>query len=158
MALSARGFRELPCSCHITRADARPAKVVDVLDHVTITVADLDRGLAFYDAAFAALGVARVSELVDEEEDDSLVEAVGYGLADEPARVWVVRGGTPTRGLHVRLVAPDRAAVQAFHDAAVAAGGAGFAAPRRWPIYRRGEFTAMVRDPAGNLLEVVAPE
>jgi catechol 2,3-dioxygenase-like lactoylglutathione lyase family enzyme len=129
-----------------------------VLDHVTITVADLGRGLAFYDAALAALGVARVSELVDEEEDDSPVEAVGYGPADERAQLWIVRGATPTRGLHLRLVAPDRAAVQAFHDAAVAAGGTAFAAPRRWPIYRRGEFTTMVWDPDGNLVEVVAPE
>jgi len=129
-----------------------------VLDHVTLTVADLDRSLAFYDAALRPLGGMRVSELVDEEEDEPVVEAVGYGLADEPARLWVVRGAPVTTGLHVRLSAPDRAAVQAFHDAAIAAGGTVFAAPRRWPIYRRGEFNAMVRDPDGNLVEVVAPE
>lgn len=158
MALSARVVRELPCVCHVTRPDALPAKVVDVLDHVTITVADLDRGLAFYDAAFAALGVTRVSELVDEEEDDSPVEAVGYGPDDDAARVWIVRGATPTRGLHLRLAAPDRAAVQAFHEAGLAGGGTAFAAPRRWAIYRRGEFSAMVRDPEGNLIEAVAPE
>jgi catechol 2,3-dioxygenase-like lactoylglutathione lyase family enzyme len=129
-----------------------------VLDHVTVTVADLERSLAFYDAALAPLGAVRVSELVDEEEDESAVEAAGYAAPEEPARIWVVRGSTPTSGLHLRLHAPDREAVQAFHAAAVAAGGATFGPPRRWPIYRRGEFNAMVRDPDGNLIEVVAPE
>jgi hypothetical protein len=39
-----------------------------------------------------------------------------------------------------------------------AAGGGTHAAPRRWPIYRRGEFNAILRDPQGNLVEAVAPE
>ena len=128
-----------------------------LLDLVTVSVSDLDRSLAFYDAALAPLGARRVSELVDEEEDGSRVEAVGYGTGDA-AQVWLVKGATPTTALHVRLRAPDRAGVEAFHAGAVAAGGQPFSAPRRWPIYHRGEFNAMVRDPDGNLLEAVAPE
>ena len=119
-----------------------------VLDHVTLTIADLDRGLAFYDAALAPLGGVRVSELVDEEEDEPVVEAVGYGLPDEPAQLWVVRGTPVTSGLHIRLSAPDRAAVQAFHDAAVAAGGTVFAAPRRRVARRAREVPAPAEGPA----------
>jgi hypothetical protein len=48
--------------------------------------------------------------------------------------------------------------VETFHAAALAAGGRGHGAPRRWTLYRRGEFNAIVVDPAGNLIEAVAPE
>jgi catechol 2,3-dioxygenase-like lactoylglutathione lyase family enzyme len=129
-----------------------------VLDHVTVTAADLARSVAFYDAALGALGFVRVAELVDEEEDDAELEAVGYGPAGQSAELWLVRGATPTTGLHIQLRADTRAVVETFHGLAVAAGGAAHAAPRRWPIYRRGEFNAIVRDPDGNLVEVVAPE
>jgi catechol 2,3-dioxygenase-like lactoylglutathione lyase family enzyme len=129
-----------------------------VLDHVTVTAGDLTRSLAFYDAALSALGFVRVAELVDEEEDDADLEAVGYGPAGQSAQLWLVRGATPTTGLHLQLRAHTRAAVEAFYARAVAAGGAAHATPRRWPIYRRGEFNAIVRDPDGNLVEVAGPE
>jgi catechol 2,3-dioxygenase-like lactoylglutathione lyase family enzyme len=129
-----------------------------VLDHVTVTAADLARSVAFYDAALGALGFVRVAELVDEEEDDAELEAVGYGPAGQSAELWLVRGATPTTGLHIQLRADTRAVVETFHGLALTAGGAAHAAPRRWPIYRRGEFNAIVRDPDGNLVEVVAPE
>jgi catechol 2,3-dioxygenase-like lactoylglutathione lyase family enzyme len=129
-----------------------------VLDHVTLTTPDLDRACAFYDAALGALGFVRVAELVDEEEDDADVEAVGYGPAGAAAQLWLVRGTSTTTGLHVRLRAAQRAAVEQFHERAITAGGSAHSAPRRWPIYRRGEFNAIVRDPDGNLVEAVAPE
>lgn len=129
-----------------------------MLDHVTVTATDFARSVGFYDAALAALGYVRVAELVDEEEDDAELEAVGYGPAGERAQLWLVRGGTATSGLHVQLRAGSRAAVERFHAAALAAGGGAHAAPRRWPIYRRGDFNAIVRDPDGNLVEAVAPE
>lgn len=129
-----------------------------MLDHVTVTAADFARSLGFYDAALGALGLVRVAELVDEEEDAAEVEAVGFGLPGRSAQLWLVRGSTPTSGLHLQLRAESRAAVEAFHAQAVAAGGRPHAAPRRWPIYRRGEFNAIVSDPSGNLIEVVSPE
>ena len=130
------------------------------LDHVTVTVAAVDfvARLAFYDAALGALGLTRVAELVDEEEDEPALEAVGWGSADGIGVFWLVTGERPTAGLHVRLRTESRAQVETFHAAAVDAGGSDHAAPRRWVLYRRGEFNAIVRDPAGNLLEAVAPE
>jgi catechol 2,3-dioxygenase-like lactoylglutathione lyase family enzyme len=129
------------------------------LDHVTIAAADLDASLRLYDAALAALGLQRQHELRDEEEDDAAVDAVGYGGADGGALLWLVAAGaSPTRSVHVSLRAGSRAAVQRFHDAAVAAGAASHDAPRRWPLYRRGDYNAIVQDPDGNLIEAVADE
>lgn len=130
------------------------------LDHVTVTVAadDFTARLRFYDAALAALGLARVVELVDEEEDDSALEAVAWGPDDGAGLVWLVIGDRPTSGLHIRLRVDARDQVEAFHAAAVQAGGAEHAPPRRWVLYRRGEFNAIVADPAGNLLEAVTAE
>jgi catechol 2,3-dioxygenase-like lactoylglutathione lyase family enzyme len=128
------------------------------LDHVTIAAADLDASLRIYDAALTALGLQRQHELRDEEDDDAAIEAVGYGAADRGALLWLVAGTSPTRSVHVSLRAGSRAAVQRFHDAAVAAGGASHDAPRRWPLYRRGDFNAIVRDGDGNLIEAVADE
>jgi catechol 2,3-dioxygenase-like lactoylglutathione lyase family enzyme len=127
---------------------------------VTITASDLTPALAWYDAALGAIGWTRVDELVDEEEDDAPVEAVGWAPPGEPARVWVVAGPPEraTTGLHLRLPANSRAQVETFHAAAVAAGGRAVAAPRRWTPYRTGEFAATVADPAGNRLEAVGPE
>jgi catechol 2,3-dioxygenase-like lactoylglutathione lyase family enzyme len=129
-----------------------------VLDHVTITAAEFETALAFYDAALAPLGLVRLAELVDEEEEDPALEAAAWGRPDGVSVLWLVSGAAPTTGLHLRLRTHSRSAVETFYRDAVRAGGASYAAPRRWPIYRRGEFNAIVRDPQGNLLEVVAPE
>src|SRR6476619_1756022 len=108
------------------------------LDHVTVSVieAGFAGSVAFYDAALGALGLARVAELVDEEEDDPVVEAVGWGTGDGVGLLWLVIGDPSTTGLHVRMRADSRAQVETFHAAAVQAGGAGCSAPRRWALYR----------------------
>jgi catechol 2,3-dioxygenase-like lactoylglutathione lyase family enzyme len=127
------------------------------LDQVTLNAVDFAAAVSFYDASLAELGLVRTVELVDEEEDDPELEAVGWG-SNGSAALWVVRGRIPTRGVHLRLNAASSEAVRRFHDAALAAGGRTHDAPRRWPIYRRGEYNAIVRDPDGNLVEAVAAE
>jgi catechol 2,3-dioxygenase-like lactoylglutathione lyase family enzyme len=128
------------------------------LDHVTVTAADLAESLRFYDAALAPLGLVRLSELGDEEEDDAELEVAGYGPAGATAVLWVVHGPVPTRAVHIAFRAATRAEVERFHAAAVTAGGTSHDAPRRWPIFRRGEFSASVTDPDGNLVEAIGPE
>lgn len=127
------------------------------LSDVTISAGDFATSAAFYDATLDALGMRRVIELCDEEEDDAPVESIAWGV-DERAVLWLVSAPAPTRGVHVRLSARRRADVEAFHRAGLAAGGHSHDSPRRWPIYRRGEFNAMLIDPDGNLLEAVAAE
>ena len=131
-----------------------------VLDSVTVTVLpdQFAARLALLDAAFGALGLERVAELVDEEEDDPPLEAVGWGVGEGAGIVWLVLGDRPTTGLHVRLRADSRGQVETFHTAAIGAGATAHSAPRRWTVYRRGEFNAIVADPAGNLIEAVSGE
>jgi catechol 2,3-dioxygenase-like lactoylglutathione lyase family enzyme len=128
------------------------------LDHVTVTASDFAASLAFYDTALAPLGFVRLHELGDEEQDDAVVEAAAYGSPDGPAVLWLVSGTAPTRAVHLAFRADHRGEVEGFHAAAVAAGGASHGAPRRWPIFRRGEFNAIVGDPDGNLVEAVSAE
>ena len=130
---------------------------------MTVVASDLAASLAFYDAALAALGMQRIADYPDEEEDGAAVEAVGYGLPSAGAQLWVVAGPTPTTGAHIAFDAPagpDGAAatVAAFHAAATSHGGVSRRAPRRWAIYRPGYFGAVVADPDGNLIEAVAAE
>ena len=134
--------------------DLTPAR----FDLVTITAADFEASLAFYDAALAALGLVRITELVDEEEEDPEVEAVAWGPPDGTAVLWLVTGSRPTAGLHLRFRADSRVDVETFFSAGIQNGGTEHGAPRRWTLYRRGEFNAIVRDPAGNLIEAVSAE
>ena len=128
------------------------------LEHVTLVAADFARSVAFYDAVLAALGLVRVAELVDEEEDDSQVEAVAWGAPGADGIVWVVAHGSPTSGMHVRLRASSLVQVEAFHAAGVDLAARSVRTPRRWAIYRRGEFSAMLKDPDGNVIEAAADE
>lgn len=128
------------------------------LNHVTISASDFAASLAFYDAALGALGLERAAEFGDEEEDDPELEAAGWAAPDGTPVLWLVAGEIATRGAHLSLRAASRADVESFYSAALDAGGRTHDAPRRWSIYRRGEFNALVADPDGNLVEAVATE
>jgi catechol 2,3-dioxygenase-like lactoylglutathione lyase family enzyme len=134
--------------------------VAGVIEQVTISAlgGDFAGAARFYDASLGALGWVRHTELVDEEEDESPVEAIAWRRTGSDLELWLVIGGAPTTGLHLRLTADSQLDVETFYAAALEAGGELFAAPRRWTPYRRGEFGATVSDPAGNLVEAVAPE
>lgn len=129
-----------------------------MLEHVTITASDFARSLTFYDGVLQALGLARLEELVDEEEDEPELEAAAWGEPGGNGVIWLVTGATPTSGVHLRMRADSRAQVETFARTAVAVGGSVHTAPRRWALYRRGEFNAIVSDPDGNLIEAVAAE
>jgi catechol 2,3-dioxygenase-like lactoylglutathione lyase family enzyme len=128
------------------------------LRHITLCAGSFATSLAFYDAALGALGLVRVQEFGDEEEDDAPLEAAGFGRPDEAPSFWLVSGAAPTSGAHVAFAAPSRAAVETFYAAALAAGGAARQAPRRWEIYRAGYYGAVVADPDGNLIEAALDE
>lgn len=131
-----------------------------LLDHLTLTVTDLDRSRRFYDTVLAPLGLVRVVEYVDPEDgDESGVEATGYGGADDRVVLWLVAGSAPTANMHLALRAADADAVAAFFAAATGAGATVHRRPRTWAIYRPARaFSAMVGDPDANIVEaVVAP-
>lgn len=128
------------------------------LDHVTLGAPDPCVPIRFYDAALAALGLIRLDELVDEEEDAAPIEAAAWGPPGDRAFFWVVTAAVATSGLHLRVACEHVAQVERFYLAALEHGGRAHAAPRRWTVYRRGEFGATVIDPLGNLIEAIAPE
>ena len=129
-----------------------------VLDHVTITAADFARSVRFYDAVLGAIGLVRLQALRDEEDDDAPVEAAAWGVTGAAPVVWLVAGRRATTNLHMSFQAGSRQEVETFHARAVHSGGTEHSAPRRWTVYRRGRFNAIVRDPDGNLVEAVGPE
>jgi catechol 2,3-dioxygenase-like lactoylglutathione lyase family enzyme len=129
-----------------------------VLDHVSITASDFAASLVFYDATLGALGLVRAAEFGDEEENDADLEAAGWGSPGSEPVVWLIVGPAPTTAAHLSLRADTKADVDAFFAAALANGGQPHDQPRRWAIYRRGEYRAVVADPDSNLLEAVGPE
>ena len=118
-----------------------------MLDHVSLQCADIAASAAFYDAVLAPLGGERVMDFG---------EAIGYGVPPKPD-FWIGQQttGDGFRESHIAFLAPDRAAVRAFFDAAVAAGAAVLHVPRVWPEYHESYFGAFVRDPDGNNVEAV---
>ena len=121
-----------------------------MIDHLSLSVPDLRRTLAFYDVALAPLGIVR---MVAVGGTDDLPDHVGYG--DGRRAVFWVGGGGAATGLHLAFAARDRAAVDAFHAAALAAGARDNGAPGLRPEYHASYYGAFVIDPAGVNLEAV---
>lgn len=85
-----------------------------------------------------------------------LGETIGYGVPPKPD-FWVSRQttGEGFRESHLAFVAPDRATVRAFFEAAIGGGAEALHAPRVWPEYHPCYYGAFVRDPDGNNVEAV---
>ena len=115
-----------------------------VLDHLGLAVGDLARAKAFYAAALEPLGFGVILEFPG---------TIGLGLPGKP-QLWLHQG-TPAAPIHIALHAEDEARVQAFHAAALAAGGTDNGGPGLRPQYHAGYYAAYVKDPDGNNLEAV---
>ena len=100
-----------------------------MLDHIGLQAGDVEASLAFYLRTIAAVGMREAMRF---PAGDSIV--VGLSGPDGIATFWLSPPhGNETRELHVAFRAPDRAAVDAVHEAAVAAGVEVLHAPREWP-------------------------
>jgi catechol 2,3-dioxygenase-like lactoylglutathione lyase family enzyme len=131
-----------------------------MLDHMTITVADFDAARAFYDAALRPLGIAVVTRVTPEETGGPAF--LGYGPAGDRRDIqsgkpsfWLGDGPALTGPMHVAFLAQDEAAVDAFHAAALAAGGRDNGPPGPRPQYHPGYYAAFVLDPEGRNIEAV---
>jgi catechol 2,3-dioxygenase-like lactoylglutathione lyase family enzyme len=122
-----------------------------MLDHVGVQVADVEASVAFYLRTFAAIGMREVMRI-------PVGGTVVVGLSDDTGvpDFWVVPAGDDeTRELHVAFRALNRPAVDAVHDAAVAAGVEVLHAPREWPEYHPGYYAVFLRDLDGHNVEAV---
>lgn len=118
-----------------------------MLDHLSLQCDDVAASAAFYDAVLAPLGGERVMDFGD---------VIGYGVAGRPT-FWLgpLAEGPTNREIHVAFQAADRAAVRAFHAAAVTAGAEVLHEPKVLPEYHSSYFGAFVRDPDGHNVEAV---
>lgn len=123
-----------------------------MIDHIGIGAADYAAARRFYDAALAPLGIAVVMEVTAEQSGG--YHGVGYGRDGKPF-FWVSSGGTRGAGIHVAFTAATRAAVDAFHAAAMAHGGRDNGAPGLRPHYHPDYYGAFVFDPDGINVEAV---
>lgn len=122
-----------------------------MLDHLGFPVADTDAAADFYLRVFAPLGFSAAVRI---PTGDGRV--VGIAGPDGTPQFWLAPGGKGlTREVHVAFAAPDRAAVDAVHEAALAAGAEVLHAPREWPEYHPGYYGVFVRDLDGNNVEAV---
>jgi catechol 2,3-dioxygenase-like lactoylglutathione lyase family enzyme len=132
-----------------------------VLDHMTFRVTDIARAKAFYSAALAPLGYSLSFE------GNFGGNILGFAYPDpaeadgKKADVWFIDGPSPyggpptTSGCHLAWRAQTRAQVDAFHAAALAAGGKDNGAPGLRPEYHAHYYGAFVIDPEGNNIEAV---
>ncbi len=116
-----------------------------LIDHVQLVVKDLGASQRFYGAGFEVLGVPMGGTGPGFFWADELF----VSSADSPAAQGVLTGRH-----HLAFQAKDRAMVQAFHRAALAAGGRDNGAPGERP-YHPGYYAAFVLDPDGNNIEAV---
>jgi len=116
-----------------------------MIDHVTAKVGDFEQAKGFYEQALGPLGYSVKVEFG---------EACGFGAGEGVPDFWI--GTNEERGaMHVAFTAPDRAAVDAFYEAATAAGAKDNGAPGLRPHYHESYYAAFVHDADGNNIEAV---
>jgi catechol 2,3-dioxygenase-like lactoylglutathione lyase family enzyme len=122
-----------------------------MIDHVGISVADITVSKPFYEQALEPLGYKLIMEVTAEQTGGH--SAAGFGAAFPD--FWIGQDGAPSQRTHVALRAKTRAEVDAFHAAALAAGGRDNGAPGLRPHYHEHYYGAFVLDPDGHNIEAV---
>jgi catechol 2,3-dioxygenase-like lactoylglutathione lyase family enzyme len=117
-----------------------------MIDHVSLEVSDYERSKSFYAGALGPLGYELAMEF-----DGNVAGFAAQGKPD----FWLI-GGSHSGSTHVAFASPDRATVDAFHAAALAAGGKDNGAPGLRPQYHEHYYAAYAHDPDGNNVEAVS--
>jgi len=120
-----------------------------MIDHISVGVSDLERSARFYEATLATLGLSRL-----------VTRPATIGFGKSYPEFWInLRAGMPKvapgSGTHICLRARSAADIDAFHAAALTAGGASDGAPGPRPHDRVTYYAAFVLDPDGNRIEAV---
>ena len=119
-----------------------------VIDHVTIGVSDLERSREFYVQALIPLGFSQIGAPLEEGRE------IEFGLEEAPN--FAISTAYPTGApVHVAFATDRQEQVDAFHRAALAAGGLDNGAPGPRPKYSEGYYGAFVLDPDGHNIEAV---
>jgi catechol 2,3-dioxygenase-like lactoylglutathione lyase family enzyme len=119
-----------------------------MLDHVTLNVADVEAAKPFYAQALGPLGYELTMDFVE-----------GAGFSSEgKADFFLAQRGEPSAPVHVAFRSRDRKTVDAFYEAALAAGGQDNGPPGIRRVYHEYYYGAYVLDPEGNNIEAVTHE
>jgi len=125
---------------------------MNIVDHLGLAVTDFAGALSFYERALAPLGISVVMRVTKEESGG--YEGAGLGRDGKPS-FWLSAEGTTRPPLHIAFLAEDRAAVDAFYKAALAAGAKDNGPPGIRAHYHPNYYGAFVRDPEGHNIEAV---
>jgi catechol 2,3-dioxygenase-like lactoylglutathione lyase family enzyme len=122
---------------------------LQMIDHISIGVRDLEGMARFYEAVLNTLGYAKLQ-----------VQPGTAGFGKRYSEFWLnhrpdMAVSEHDTGLHVALRAASTQAVDEFYQAALRAGGSSDGAPGFRPEYRQGYYAAFIRDPEGNRIEAV---
>jgi catechol 2,3-dioxygenase-like lactoylglutathione lyase family enzyme len=115
-----------------------------MIDHISLRVQDFERAVAFFKAALAPLGYQVIMEFPN---------GAGFGVPPKPD-FWVTRSEKPVCPTHIAFRA-EREQIDAFHAAALAAGGKDHGQPGLRAEYHPGYYGAFILDPEGNNIEAV---
>jgi catechol 2,3-dioxygenase-like lactoylglutathione lyase family enzyme len=122
-----------------------------MIDHIGFSVSDYTRAKAFYEKALSPLGYVLIMEVQQDEND---APAAGFGANGKPD-FWIGGEGGLNKPVHIAITAKDRASVDAFYQAAIAAGAKDNGAPGIRAHYHPNYYGAFVRDADGNNIEAV---
>ena len=125
-----------------------------MIDHIGFAVSDYERAK---DILREGIGAARLHAdhgSAGADQTEAAAPAAGFGTGGKPD-FWIGGEGKLEKPLHVAIVAKDRASVDAFHRAALAAGGKDNGAPGLRPQYHPNYYGAFVLDPDGHNIEAV---
>ena len=124
-----------------------------MIDHIGFSVSDYEKSKRFYTQVLAPLGYKLIKE-VSAAENDSGFPACGLGIDGKPD-FWIGAEGGLAKPLHVAIATDSRAKVDAFYQAALAAGAKDNGAPGLRPHYHKNYYGAFVLDPDGHNIEAV---
>ncbi len=140
-----------PVSPLLSYTDPGNLKEMEVIDHIILTVSDIKRSLAFYEACLAPLNLKFFLPYKGENGHPDL-----WGFGDGTrACLWLKQGGPEPKAIHWGFKADSNAQVDAFYQAAMAAGARDNISPRARVEYYSGYYAADVLDPDGYSFEVV---
>jgi len=125
------------------------------IDHVSLSVENLERAKAFYSKVLSPLGLALVAEVSAEQTGS--VAMLGFGVGRKSS-FWVAERGRQTPNAHICFRAQSRAAVRAFHDAALRGGAQDHGGPGTRPKYHSAYYAAFVLSPEGHNIEALCFE
>ncbi len=126
-----------------------------MIDHVTLTVSNLERSKKFYFKALEPLGYEILMEFGKEVTGEA--SYVGMGVAGKPD-FWLKEGSPNRPSNHVAFRAKNRPMVDAFYKAGLANGGRDNGAPGVRTDYHPGYYAAFLHDPDGHNIEAVCHE